>query len=198
MPISKFPHFLEFKHHCWHHFMTTLYFIQVFGRNVKPVTEGLRQNCLQRAVLSERPTLAFSIFAPHTSQYPSHPKTFVTVVALNCAELDYKSATTLNLISPILFSPSSTFPWPFAPDISSRSLHRPLLFLWDSTPLRPSSNIFMAQMSFLVFNPPFCPASSGGAFGTQWPASLTRSPSHSHFLAKTLSASEGEIELFPL
>lgn len=49
-----------------------------------------------------------------------------------------------------------------------------------------SSNVFIAQMSFLAFNPLFCPAGSRGAFRTQWPASVIRSPSHSHFLVKTL------------
>lgn len=99
-------------------------------------------------------------------------------VALNCAELDYKTATTLNLISPIYFFliqvPRSLAirQWLLS-STSSLAVQTLSLFQWNSAFLLPSSNVFIARMSSLAFNPPFRLAGSRGAFWSQWPAFLT-------------------------
>lgn len=124
----------------------------------------------------------------------------------HCAELDYKTATTPNLISPIYYFFFIQVPRSFGPSpltqfyLSTHCRDHLSLFLRDSASHPPyiDSTVFIAQMSFLAFNPPFRPEGSRGAFWTQWSAFLIPSPSNSHFLVKTLSASEGENELFPL
>lgn len=76
---------------------------------------------------------------------------------------------------------------------ASRTLRPPFIVSWDCASLPASSPVFVAQMSLLASSPPFLPADSGGACRTQRPAFRTRPPSHSHFLVKMLSASEGKM-----
>ena len=100
-------------------------------------------------------------------------------MALNSAELDYKTATTLNLISSTydFLNPGPTLLRPLAPDPSVLDLSADIkttFHCFYGTPhpsLRPAI-FFIAQMSFLAFNPPFRPAGSRGDFRTSFPDSV--------------------------